>query len=295
MSSQRSADREDDAEERPRPLTELVDYLQGVFDGACDEGLLRRAMTHRSYAYEHDNAPHNERLEFLGDAVLGLVVTDALYSNHPDLPEGQLAKLRAAVVNTRALADVARHHGLGTYVLLGRGEEATGGREKASILADTTEALIGCVYLTRGMPAASTLVHFLLDDLMRRSAQWGAGLDWKTSLQELVSTAELDGPEYLVENEGPDHDKRFTARAVVGGEMVGTGEGTSKKSAEQHAAEQAWNVLTTRAAAMLQTEATDAVSAERSVDEVKADETTDDPEPASATDDIPAAEPDPAS
>jgi len=257
VSSLRSEDHEGDGQEQPRPLSELVAYLDGVFEGSCDEDLLRRAMTHRSYAYEHDNAPHNERLEFLGDAVLGLVVTDALYTNHPDLPEGQLAKLRAAVVNTRALADVARHHGLGSYVLLGRGEEATGGREKASILADTTEALIGCVYLTSGMPAASTLVHRLLDDLMSRSAQWGAGLDWKTSLQELVSTAELDGPEYLVENEGPDHDKWFTARAVVGGEAVGTGEGTTKKAAEQRAAEQAWNVLNARAAAMLQTEATE--------------------------------------
>ncbi|HKJ10899.1 MAG TPA: ribonuclease III [Ornithinimicrobium sp.] len=263
MSSSKSAEREDDGSERPRPLSELASYLHGIFEGGCDEDLLRRAMTHRSYAYEHDNAPHNERLEFLGDAVLGLVVTDALYHEHPDLPEGQLAKLRAAVVNTRALADVARSRDLGSYVLLGRGEEATGGRDKASILADTTEALIGCVYLTCGMHAASELVHHLLDDLMRRSAQWGAGLDWKTSLQELVSTAELDGPEYVVENEGPDHDKTFTARAVVGEEVVGTGEGTSKKAAEQRAAEQAWNLLTARAAAMLQTEATEALSADQ--------------------------------
>jgi ribonuclease-3 len=285
----RSAGREEDTGELPRPLSELVSYLDGVFDRACDEDLLRRAMTHRSYAYEHDNAPHNERLEFLGDAVLGLVVTDALYHEHPDLPEGQLAKLRAAVVNTRALADVARHHGLGSYVLLGRGEEATGGREKASILADTTEALIGCVYLTCGMPAASALVHRLLDDLMRRSAQWGAGLDWKTSLQELVSTAELDGPEYLVENEGPDHDKTFTAQAVVGDEVVGTGEGRSKKAAEQQAAEQAWNLLTARAAAMLQTEATEAEDSLDTAADTAADSAA--PEPGSSTD-ASSAEPD---
>ncbi|MGC1209172.1 MAG: ribonuclease III [Ornithinimicrobium sp.] len=241
----------------PRPLAELQELLASVVGGACDESLLRRAVTHRSYAYEHDNAPHNERLEFLGDAVLGVAVTDSLYRDNPNLPEGQLAKLRAAVVNTRALADVARNTGLGEYVLLGRGEEATGGRDKASILADTTEALIGCVYVDHGMEAAFTLVHHLLDPLMAESAKWGAALDWKTSLQELASAAELTGPDYLVKNEGPDHDKTFTAQAVVGDEVVGSGEGSSKKAAEQGAAEQAWNVLTDRAAAMMETSATE--------------------------------------
>lgn len=234
-----------------RPLAELHAYLEPVIGGSCERALLRRAMTHRSYAYEHDNAPHNERLEFLGDAVLGVVVTDSLYRRNPDLPEGQLAKLRSAVVNTRALAQVSAKVELGSFVLLGRGEEATGGRQKASILADTTEALIGCVYISRGMDAASALVHHLLDSLMAESALWGAALDWKTSLQELASTAELAGPEYVVQNEGPDHDKTFTAQAVVGAEVVGTGEGSSKKAAEQVAAEEAWNVLTARAAAML--------------------------------------------
>lgn len=249
-----------DAEDQPgtpRPLAELQELLVSVIGESCEESLLRRAMTHRSYAYEHDNAPHNERLEFLGDAVLGVAVTDALYRDNPDLPEGQLAKLRAAVVNTRALADVARSTGLGAYVLLGRGEETTGGREKASILADTTEALIGCVYVSHGMTSAFQLVHHLLDALMAESAKWGAALDWKTSLQELASAAELSGPEYIVKNEGPDHDKIFSARAVVGDEVVGSGEGSSKKAAEQVAAEQAWNVLTERAAAMLQARTTD--------------------------------------
>ncbi len=234
-----------------RPLADLHAYLDPVIGGSCERALLRRAMTHRSYAYEHDNAPHNERLEFLGDAVLGVVVTDALYRRNPDLPEGQLAKLRSAVVNTRALAHVSAKVDLGSFVLLGRGEEATGGREKASILADTTEALIGCVYISRGMNAASALVLHLLDSLMAESAQWGAALDWKTSLQELASTAELAGPEYVVESEGPDHDKTFTAQVLVGAEVVGTGEGSSKKAAEQLAAQEAWNVLTARAAAVL--------------------------------------------
>lgn len=241
-----------------RPLADLHAYLEPVIGGSCERPLLRRAMTHRSYAYEHDNAPHNERLEFLGDAVLGVVVTDSLYRNNPELPEGHLAKLRSAVVNTRALARVSAKVELGSFVLLGRGEESTGGREKASILADTTEALIGCVYISRGMEAASALVHHLLDSLMAESALWGAALDWKTSLQELASTAELVGPEYVVANEGPDHDKRFTAQALVGDEVVGTGEGSSKKAAEQLAAEEAWNVLTARAAAMVSAPITEA-------------------------------------
>ncbi|HLS39503.1 MAG TPA: ribonuclease III [Ornithinicoccus sp.] len=230
-----------------RPVTDLQDYLVEVVGQACDEALLRRALTHRSYAYENGNLPHNERLEFLGDAVLGLVVTDTLYRTHPDLPEGQLAKLRAAVVNSRALADVARTIGLGDYVHLGRGEEATGGRDKASILADTTEAIIGCIYLSVGLEAAETFVHHLLDPLMEHTARLGAGLDWKTSLQELAANDSLGTPEYQVEDEGPDHDKVFTARAVVAQEVLGTGTGRSKKEAEQRAAEAAWTALNERA------------------------------------------------
>lgn len=236
-----------------RPVADLLDYLTGVVGQACDEALLRRALTHRSYAYENGNLPHNERLEFLGDSVLGLVVTDTLYRSHPDLAEGNLAKLRAAVVNSRALADVARTIGLGDHVLLGRGEETTGGRDKASILADTTEALIGCVYLSVGLPAAATLVHHLLDPLLESSAQMGAGLDWKTSLQELASTGSLGTPEYRVEDEGPDHDKVFTATAVVATEIVGTGTGRSKKEAEQRAAEAAWATLSERAEELVRT------------------------------------------
>lgn len=239
-----------------RPVAELNDYLREVVGQACDEALLLRALTHRSYSYEHDAQPHNERLEFLGDSVLGVVVTDTLYRSHPDLSEGQLAKLRAAVVNSRALAEVARVIDLGSYVLLGKGEEATGGRDKDSILADTTEAVIGCVYLSCGLGAADIYVHHLLDPLMERSADLGAGLDWKTSLQEVASTGEMGPPEYLIEAEGPDHDKTFTARAVVGGEVVGTGEGRSKKLAEQQAAEAGWRLLTARAAEIAAVEPT---------------------------------------
>jgi ribonuclease-3 len=240
-----------------RPVAELNDILQKVVGQRCDEALLLRALTHRSFSYENDGVPHNERLEFLGDSVLGIVVTDTLYRRHPDLPEGRLAKLRAAVVNSRALAEVARVLGLGDFVLLGKGEETTGGRDKSSILADTTEAVIGCVYLSVGMPAADALIHHLLDPLMERSAALGAALDWKTSLQEVAATGEMGMPEYRVESEGPDHDKSFTASVILVEEVVGTGHGRSKKGAEQRAAEDAWRRLTERAARVSEVEPPD--------------------------------------
>jgi len=220
--------------------------LQTVLGLQVDAGLLERALTHRSFAYENGGLPTNERLEFLGDSVLGLVVTDTLYRTHPDLPEGQLAKLRASVVNMRALAGVGRGLGLGDYVYLGRGEESTGGRDKASILADTVEAVLGAVYLDGGMAAAAALVHRLIDPLMEAAAQLGAGLDWKTSLQEMTSSAGLGVPDYVIDEEGPDHAKTFTAHSRVAGEVLGTGTGRSKKEAEQQAAATAWRTLRER-------------------------------------------------
>jgi ribonuclease-3 len=222
-----------------------------VVHETIDESLLLRALTHRSYAYENGGLPNNERLEFLGDSVLGLVVTDSLYASHPDLAEGQLAKLRAAVVNMRALAQVARTIGLGDYIFLGRGEESTGGRDKASILADTTEAVIAAVYLSGGLTAASTFIHHLLDPLMESSASLGAGLDWKTSLQELTASGSLGVPQYHVTEDGPDHQKSFHAQSWVGSELLGSGTGSSKKEAEQMAAEVAWTELNRRANAVL--------------------------------------------
>jgi ribonuclease-3 len=210
--------------------------------------LLDRALTHRSYAYENGGLPTNERLEFLGDSVLGLVVTDTLFREHPDLPEGQLAKLRAAVVNMRALAGVARGLDLGRHIKLGRGEEGTGGRDKSSILADTLEAIIGAVYLDRGLAEASRLVHRLFDPVIARSARLGAGLDWKTSLQELTAAEILGVPEYQVTESGPDHQKSFRAVVRVGGKIYGSGEGRSKKEAEQQAAEVAWTAIRAEAA-----------------------------------------------
>jgi len=202
--------------------------------------LVERALTHRSYAYENGGLAPNERLEFLGDAVLGLVVTAALYERHPDLAEGQLAKLRAGVVSTRALAAVARTIGLGDWVRLGRGEEVTGGRDKSSILADTLEALLAAVYLDRGMDVAGQVVGRLFDPLMRAAAGPGAALDYKTALQELAAARALGVPEYRIAESGPDHAKQFTAQALVGGQVLGAGAGRTKKAAEQNAAEQAW-------------------------------------------------------
>jgi ribonuclease-3 len=213
---------------------------------SLDPELLQRALTHRSYAYENGGLPHNERLEFLGDAVLGIVVTDALYRGHPELPEGKLAKLRASVVNMRALADVGREIGLGAYFRLGRGEEATGGRDKASILADGVEALLGAIYIQHGIEVAGSVVHRLFDQLMDDAANSGAGLDWKTSLQELTAERSLGVPEYAMTSTGPDHEKTFTARATVAGETFAPCVGHSKKEAEQAAAETAWREITTR-------------------------------------------------
>jgi ribonuclease-3 len=214
-----------------------------------DPELLRRALTHRSYAYEHGGLPHNERLEFLGDAVLGIVITDHLFRAHPDLAEGKLAKLRASVVNMRALAAMARGigpNGLGAYLLLGRGEEATGGRDKASILADSLEAVFGAIYLDHGIDVARDVIHRLFEGLLAEVAMAGAGLDWKTSLQELTAEQGLGVPEYVMSATGPDHAKTFTAQASVAGELFPASTGRSKKEAEQLAAETAWRTISAR-------------------------------------------------
>jgi ribonuclease-3 len=221
--------------------------LESALGVSLDPERLEQALTPRSYAYENGGLPTNERLEFLGDSVLGLVITAALYREHPDLPEGPLAKLRASVVNSRALADVARGlgpHGLGPYLLLGRGEETTGGRDKASILADTLEAVIGAVYLEHSLAVAERVIHQLFDPVMARSASLGAGLDWKTSLQELTAARGLGVPDYDIEQTGPDHAKTFTAWAVVNGVRHGGVQGRTKKEAEQQAAEAAFRALT---------------------------------------------------
>ncbi|WP_166849129.1 ribonuclease III [Isoptericola sp. BMS4] len=223
--------------ERPEPAA-LLEKL-GVH---LDPELLVLALTHRSFAHEAGGIPTNERLEFLGDTVLGLVVTEALYRRHPDLPEGELAKMRAATVSQRALAAVARRLDLGGYVLLGKGEMRTRGFDKDSILSDTVEALIGATYLSHGLEPARELVHRLVDTTLEHAADLGAGLDWKTSLQEVVAERGFAAPVYEVTGEGPEHARVFHAQ-VSAGPVLGLGSGTAKKHAEQAAAEQAYRAL----------------------------------------------------
>lgn len=221
--------------------------LQAVLGVSVEPDLLELALTHRSFAYEHGALPHNERLEFLGDSVLGLAITTALYRENPDLPEGELAKMRAAVVSTAALAEVGQAIGLGRFIRLGKGEEQTGGRGKASILADTMEALFGAVYLDRGHQAATDLVMRLVGPLLGETERFGAAMDPKTHLQEAAAARGASAPQYEVSSTGPDHNRRFTATVTVDDVVTATGEGTSKKHAEMAAALAAWTELNARA------------------------------------------------
>jgi ribonuclease-3 len=227
---------------------EALDRALGV--SFRDAALREAALTHRSYAFEQGLSVTNERLEFLGDSVLGLVVTDMAYLTYPDESEGFLAKLRAAIVNMQALADVARHLGIGDLVLLGKGEEQSGGRDKASILADALEAIFGAVYLDQGLVRARELIERLFRPRMEAYVRGeGDHLDFKTILQELASQRLRALPSYQVDEQGPDHQKEFTASVSVAGEQLGTGTGRTKKEAEQHAAHEAFDRLTERRAA----------------------------------------------
>lgn len=222
--------------------------LSAALGVTIDPELLELALTHRSWAYEHGGVANNERLEFLGDSILGQAVTVMLYSSYPDLDEGELAKRRASLVSAVALAEVARSIGLGDHLKLGKGEELTGGRGKSSILADTVEALIGAAYLDCGGEEATALVLRLIDPLLADPARFGAAMDPKTSLQELVASLGRSAPVYEVVDAGPDHSKVFTATVVVDGEGIATGTGTSKKQAEMAAALSAWTALSARTA-----------------------------------------------
>ena len=212
-----------------------------------DASLRQLALTHRSHAFENELPANNERLEFLGDAVLGIVVTDMAFREFPEMPEGELAKLRAAIVNMGALADVARDIGLGRFVLLGKGEEMSGGRDKTSILADVLEALLGAVYLDRGLDAASKLIRRLFRPRMIAYVRGEGERDYKTILQEIASSELHVVPEYKIRERGPDHEKEFTATVVLAGKEWGVGMGRSKKEAEQQAAHEAYMRLSERA------------------------------------------------
>jgi ribonuclease III len=224
----------------PGRIDQLTDRLGWTFS---DTSLMVQALSHRSWCAEAGEEPSNERLEFLGDAVLGLVVAEHCYRSYPEMSEGSLAKVRAAVVNTAVLAEVGAELGLGEVVLLGRGEDASGGRQKSSILANTTEAVIGAVYLDGGLGAAFRLVIRLLDSRISEAAVGPGSEDFKTRLQEVVARQVRELPRYEVVGRGPDHARSYTAQVFVAGEAVGEGRGRSKKDAEQAAARAAWAVL----------------------------------------------------
>lgn len=207
-----------------------------------DQGLLRLALTHRSVSADDPARNDNERLEFLGDAVLQLVITDLLFGNYPHLAEGQMAKVRAAVVSRPMLAEIARAISLGRYVELATGEDGTGGREKDSILADALEAVLGAIYLDSGLEEVRTVIHFHWEDRVAERAKSPGVKDYKTRLQEWLAR---DGrkPHYDIVGSGPDHDRRFEAVVSVDGQKLGAGCGQSKKSAEQAAAQVALDGL----------------------------------------------------
>ncbi|HEU4757473.1 MAG TPA: ribonuclease III [Agromyces sp.] len=220
--------------------------MQRTLRVELDPELLLLALTHRSFAYENGGIPTNERLEFLGDSILGQAVTVRLFTEHPELDEGELAKRRASLVSSVALAEVARTIGLGPYIRLGRGETLTGGADKPSILADTVEAIIGAVYLDRGGDVATDLVLRLVAPLMKDPDRFGAAMDPKTSLQEIAARRGAAAPAYVVTESGPDHSKHFVATVTVGDLVSASGEGSSKKQAEMAAALEAWTALNDR-------------------------------------------------
>ena len=237
---------EDAGAEHTAHTDHTLEALQRTLQTDIDPVLLLLALTHRSFAYENGGIPTNERLEFLGDSILGQAVTVKLFRDHPDLDEGELAKRRASLVSSVALAEVGRTIGVGRFIRLGRGETMTGGADKPSILADTVEAIIGAVYLDAGGDAATALVLRLVAPLMDDPARFGASMDPKTSLQEIAARRGAPPPVYTVTESGPDHNKHFIATVAVGDLVAASGDGSSKKQAEMAAALEAWSILNPR-------------------------------------------------
>lgn len=224
-----------------RSLSEIQERIGCTYR---DPELLERALTHKSYANENRLPYHNERMEFLGDAVLNLAVSEHLMKTCPDSTEGDLSRLRAAMVSEPALAAVAREIGLGEYLLLGKGEEQTGGRDKGSLLADCLEAVIAYVYLDAGQQQANAFILRFFEDLIKKTCAAGGTFDYKTELQELCQERLKTLPEYRVSSEtGPDHQKQFEVELSIKGTLYGRGIGRSKKEAEQRAAKEALEKL----------------------------------------------------
>lgn len=221
-------------------LAQCADVIGHSF---ANTALIYEALVHRSWQAENDEAFSNERLEFLGDAVLGWAVADIAFHRLGESPEGKLTDLRRSVVNMHALSDIAREIGLGDFILLGKGEDAAGGRDKSSILADALEALIGAVYLDGGAQNAFALVERLLADSIEAAIPHLDSFDSKTRLQEVCARLGLGAPVYKTEGVGPDHERVFTAYAMVNGKNIGSGTGRTKKAAEQVAAHVAFESL----------------------------------------------------
>lgn len=211
-----------------------------------DVSLLRHALTHSSFSAEHADEPSNERLEFLGDAVVGLVLADEMFRRHGEFDEGVLTDLRKSVVNAQTLAVAARRLGLGRFVRLGRGEASSGGADKTSILANALEAVVGAVYLDAGIEVAFALSLRLLAPEIDAAVPGLRNLDPKTQLQEFAAELGLPAPTYVLEDEGPDHDKTFFAEVMIGGRRRGSGSGRTKKAAEQQAAAEAMQSMRAR-------------------------------------------------
>ncbi|MCI6584928.1 MAG: ribonuclease III [Mobiluncus porci] len=230
----------------PAERKATLSRLLADWGGTVDPELLVVAMTHRSFAHEHGKTGStgtNERLEFLGDAVLQIIVTEYLFRNYPDEPEGDLAPMRAATVSQQPLAEVARQIRLGDYLLLGKGEDRQNGRDKDSILSDTLEALIGATYLSSGLESTRVVVERHLRRLLRNAPRRAVAMDWKTNLQETLNQRGLGEVTYHLTEKGPDHNKRFHVKAEVNGEIWGEGEGSSKKTAEHNAAKAVMDTL----------------------------------------------------
>ncbi|MEE8736110.1 ribonuclease III [Bifidobacterium subtile] len=231
------------------PAGTPADELLAVLGTTIEPELLVQALTHRSFSHEHPGAANYERLEFLGDAVLELVSTETLYRLHPDMNEGQLAKMRAKAVSEEALSKIAREKlQVGPYILLGNGEAEDGGADKSSILCDIVESLIGATFVQHGIDEARAMIHRLIDDTLEEVSHEGPALDWKTSLTVKAHQMGLEDPQYRMAVAGPEYGQTFTARAVLpdNDEVLGTGSGTSKRKAQLAAAQDAWKTLDAR-------------------------------------------------
>ncbi|MDO5729017.1 MAG: ribonuclease III [Actinomycetaceae bacterium] len=227
----------------PAATNSNIDELLGAWRISLDPGLVITALTHRSFAFEAGGIEHNERLEFLGDSVLSIIVTDYLFKKYPEVSESELSRMRGAIVSERTLAEVARSLNLGDFILLGKGENLTGGRKRDSILCDTVEAMIGATYISFGLDTTRAIVETHLKEHLENAVELGRSSDYRTTLQEYCSQKSLGEPIYEATGSGPDHERVFSATVTVGGVEIGRGTGPSKKTAKSDAAKHGYHTL----------------------------------------------------